>query len=296
MKPSYSRPFASRRTTWTGHLGGLLALLRPFNLLVAAAGVALGGFLVAGSPALGGEPGRRLLVAAASAVLIGGAANALNDLFDLEIDRINRPGRPLPSGRVTPGWAKGIWIGGSAAGLGLGMALSAAHAAVAFFSIAALYAYNARLKRAGFAGNVLVAFILGLVLVYGGRAVGAPEPALVGAAFAFLTTLAREIVKDIEDAEGDAQAGARTLPLVYGRRAASGAAALVVAFTLALTPLPFLVFGYSGLYLGGVLLADLLLLRALGLLLTRAPEEAARPARAALKGCMVLGILALSAG
>ena len=284
-----------QRATRPVPVQSLIALLRPFNLLVSAAGVVLGGFLVAGEAALDGELGRRLLVAAASAASIGGAANALNDLFDLEIDRTNRPGRPLPSGRITPGWAKGVWIAGSAVGLGLSVTLSAAHVAMALFSVGALLAYNARLKRLGLAGNALVALVLGLALVYGGWAVGSPEPALVGAAFAFLTTLAREIVKDIEDVEGDAQARARTLPIVYGPRAASNAAALVVALTLALTPLPFLVLHYSGLYLGGVLLADGLLLRALGLLLMRAPRDAAGAASAALKGCMVLGLIALAA-
>ena len=295
MKPPSQTAFAP---DWSGRVASawsLVALLRPFNLLVSAAGVLLGGFLVAGEAALGGELGRRLLVAAVSAMLIGGAANALNDLFDLAIDQINRPGRPLPSGRVRPGWAKGIWAVGSAVGVGLSVTLSAAHVAIALFSVGALYAYNAWLKRRGLMGNVLVALILGLALVYGGWAVGSPAPALVGAAFAFLTTLAREIVKDIEDAEGDAQASAQTLPLVYGLQTASNAAALVVALTLALVPLPFLVLGYSGLYLGGVLLASLLLLRALGLLLTREPHEAASAASAALKGCMVLGLLALAA-
>ena len=295
MKPPSQTAFAPTWSSRVASAWGLVALVRPFNLLVSAAGVVLGGFLVAGEAALSGEPGRRLLVAAVSAVLIGGAANALNDLFDLAIDRINRPGRPLPSGRIAPGWAKGVWATGSAVGLGLSLPLSAAHVAMALFSVGALYAYNAWLKRLGLVGNGLVAFILGLALVYGGWAVGSPEPALVGAAFAFLTTLAREIVKDIEDAEGDAQAGARTLPLVYGPQAASNVAALVVAVTLALIPLPFLVLGYSGLYLSGVLLASLLLLRALGLLMTRAPGEAASAASAALKGCMVLGLLALAA-
>ena len=284
-----------QRATRPVPVQSLIALLRPFNLLVSAAGVVLGGFLVAGEAALDGELGRRLLVAAASAASIGGAANALNDLFDLEIDRINRPRRPLPSGRITAGWAKGVWIAGSAVGLGLSVTLSAAHVAMALFSVGALLVYNARLKRLGLAGNALVAFVLGLALIYGGWAVGSPEPALVGAAFAFLITLAREIVKDIEDVEGDAQAGARTLPILYGPQAASNAAALVIALTLALTPLPFLVLNYSGLYLGGVLLADALLLRTLGFLLMRPPREAASAASASIKACMVLGLIALAA-
>lgn len=273
---------------------GVIELLRPLNLVLSAAGVVLGGVLSAGG-AWEGDDGRRLLVAAASAVLIGGAANALNDVFDLDIDRINRPGRPLPSGRVRPGVAKGLWAAGSVAGVALSARLSAAHVALALFAALALYAYSAWFKRRGLAGNGLVAFVLGLTLVYGGWAVGSPAPALVGAAFAFLTTLAREIVKDIEDVRGDAHLGARTLPLVRGPGVAARVAALVVALTVALTPVPFVLLGYSGLYLGLVLLAAAPLLYALRLLADPDPETSAGRASAALKWSMALGILALAA-
>lgn len=272
-----------------------LELLRPLNILIAAAGVALGGLLAASDVLLDAEARRRLLVAAFSAALIGGAANALNDVFDLDIDRINRPGRPLPSGHVTPGVAKGLWAVGSAAGVALSFALSAAHVAMALFAALALYAYSAWLKRRGLAGNVLVAFILGLALVYGGWAVGPPALALVGAAFAFLTTLAREITKDVEDVQGDAAGAARTLPLVYGPRTAAYGAAFVASLTIALTPLPFLVLGYSGLYLVLVLLADVPLFIALRLLVAPEPVASARQASAALKWSMVLGLFALAA-
>ena len=191
--------------------------------------------------------------------------------------------------------AKGLWAALSVAGVALSFTLSAAHVAMALFAAFALYAYSAWLKRRGLAGNVLVASILGLALVYGGWAVGPPVPALVGAAFAFLTALAREIAKDIEDVRGDAAAAARTLPLVHGPRRAADVAALVVALAVALTPIPFLVLGYSGLYLGLVLLAAVPLLLALRLLLTSEPVTSARRASAALKWSMVLGLVALAA-
>ena len=280
---------------WAGRVRGAFELLRPLNLVIAAAGVALGGLLVGGGWP-GAEAGRRLLVAALSAVLIGGGANALNDLFDLAIDRVNRPRRPLPAGRATPVVAKGLWVALSAAGVALSFALSAAHVAMALFAALALFAYSAWLKRRGLAGNVLVALVLGLALVYGGWAVGPPEAALVGAAFAFLTTLAREITKDLEDVRGDAAAAAQTLPLRYGPRRAADVAALVVALAVALTPLPFLALGYGGLYLGLVLFAVVPLLVALRLLLTSDPVASAYRASAALKWSMVLGLVALAAG
>lgn len=272
----------------------LLRLLRPLNLLIIAAGVGLGGWLAGGAAVWTGATAVRLLVAGLAAGLIGAAANSINDVFDREIDRVNRPERPLPSGRVSVRTAVGIGVGASAAGVALAFGLSAVHGAVALAAVGLLALYNARLKHVAVAGNVVVAAVVALTLVFGGWAVGPAGPALVGAAFAFLTTLAREIVKDAEDRTGDAAAGARTLPLVAGLGVARGVALAVVAVTLLLTPMPFLAAGYGGLYLLLMLPTDALLLRAGWLLLLPAPALAG--ASRTLKGAMAAGILALALG
>ena len=82
------------------------------------------------------------------------------------------------------------------------------------FAAVLLFVYSRFWKRALLVGNLVVAALIAAVLLYGGWAVGAPEAAGVGAFFAFLTTLAREIVKDVEDVPGDAAADARTLAVV----------------------------------------------------------------------------------
>ncbi len=281
---------------WMRRVWMFLRVLRPVNVLMIMVGVALGGVLSGSVGALQGAAGERLLWAAFSAALIGGAANSLNDVLDLEIDRINRPERPLPSGLVSVTTARLVWGLGTVAGVALAAFLSLTHLALALGAVGLLVVYNVSLKRALLLGNLVVAFVIGLAIVYGGWAVGPLGPALVGASFAFLTTLAREIVKDIEDAAGDAVAGARTLPLVYGIPVAVRATIGVLFVTLLLTPLPFFLLNYRGLFLLLILVAAALLLYVLWIFLGPRPEARARQASHLLKAVMVAGMAALAFG
>ncbi len=270
-----------------------LRLVRPLNLVILVAGVALGAVLVGGLGALGGASGLAVWLAALSAACVGAGGNAFNDLADLGIDKVNRPDRPLAAGRVAPGAARALWLGLTAAGVALAAAVSAWHAGVALIVAAMLWLYSARFKKLPLVGNVVVAGLIALAIVYGGKVVGAGSGALVGATFAFLTTLAREIVKDVEDEKGDRLEGAHTLPVAVGTQQAVRVAQGVVALTLVLAPLPSLVLGYEPIYLLVVLAAAAFLLAALVHL--HAPD-ALRPASRALKSAMVLGIVALALG
>lgn len=273
--------------------GALVRLLRPLNFGMFTLGVLLGGWMAGGTAAFEAEARWHLLTAAVSAALIGGAANSLNDACDVEIDRINRPDRPLPAGMVSPRAAKLLWGGCSALGVALSGWLSVLHVVLATASVLLLGWYNLRLKRTVLWGNLVVALVVALAIVYGGMAVGDGLPALTGAAFAFLTTLAREVVKDAEDVAGDAAAGARTLPVVAGLPLALRLATAVLLLTVALTPLPYLFLGYSGLFLLGLLVADGLLL---GVVLRLHPEPARlHQASGLLKGAMLAGMAALAA-
>ena len=282
--------------TWMLRVWALVRLLRPVNVVMIMVGVALGGVLSGGLGALQGSNRAVLLQAALSAALIAAAANSLNDALDLEIDRVNRPARPLPSGLVSVGTAKLAWGLGTGAGVVLAVSLSLMHVALALAAVGLMVIYNVYLKRTTLLGNIVVALVIGLALVYGGWAVGEPGPALVGAGFAFLTTLAREMVKDVEDVVGDAVVGARTLPVVYGAGVALRATVGVLFLTLLLTPLPFLLFDYRGLFLLLMLFADALLLHTLWLFLGPHPEQRAGKASQLLKVVMAAGMTALAFG
>lgn len=279
-------------------LSGLVRLVRPLNVVMFFAGVALGGLLAAGPSAFVGDDGWALALAMLSAACIGAGANAINDVFDVAIDRVNRPSRPLPSGVVTVGAARSVWAVSAALGIGLSAFLSLVHLGIATFSVLLLYGYSARLKKTPLAGNLAVALVLGLAILYGGLAV-APSGwgvLFLGAGFAVGTTLAREVAKDIEDAVGDATEGARTLPLVAGPNVAIGVAVGVTAATLAAFPLALPAglgadFFLLALPAAGLLLAAIwALLRASG---QRLERDAAR-ASLLLKAAMIAGILALA--
>lgn len=282
---------------WNRRLRGLLRLLRPLNFVLFFAGVALGALLAGGPEAFGGATGVPVWLAMVSAALVGGAANAINDVYDLAIDRVNRPRRPLPSGQVSVVAARVLWGALSAIGVGLGFLVSLAHGLIALGAVALLRGYSAWLKRLPLAGNLVVACVLALAILYGGLAAnpGAMGAAWLGAAFAFLTTLAREGAKDIEDAPGDAAEGARTLAVVWGGEQTARVVLGVIALTLAVLPLPALL-GSEGAFLALVLpAAGCLLAAAWALLSARVPEpSAAGRASAWLKAAMVAGVIALA--
>lgn len=270
-----------------------IRLIRPLNLAITLLGVVLGGVLSGGFFVLAPEPDDSLILASLAAVLIAAGGNAINDLFDAEVDRINRPDRPIPSGYVSLGGARLVWLALTAAGVGISAFVSSPHVIMSGAAAAALYAYSRHLKGTAFIGNAVVSLLVALALVFGGWATGSPEAAMIGAGFAFLTTFARESVKDIQDVSGDVHAGVRTAAGRVGIDATAGAAAAALIITVLLTPLPFLFLRYSALYLLIVLLADVLLLRALWLL-PKHPEEAGAPS-AWLKGAMTAGMAALFA-
>lgn len=235
--------------------------------------------------------------AAASAMLIAGAGNALNDRYDLEIDRVNRPHRPLPAGLLSPAAAElagtVLMIAGVGAGFAAGAGLGLAAAVVA----ALLWAYAARGKRMGAAGNLLVAAAAGTAFVYGGMAAHAWRPALYPAGFALLMHFAREIVKDVQDERGDRAAGARTTAVTLGRRRSLAAAAASLGLLFLLTPLPYLLGAYSRWYLLLVLaLVNPFLLWSVRELLSGPDDRRVARLSLLIKLDMVAGLAAIVAG
>jgi 4-hydroxybenzoate polyprenyltransferase len=147
----------------SGRITAYLQLIRLPNVLTAAADSLAGWLLVGGSLS---EPKRWLPLVSASMVLYA-SGTALNDVFDIEIDRAERPGRPLPSGRVPITLA--AWLGGLGLLLGPGLALaggSVAPSIVAAILAACILAYDAGVKHTHF-GPVLMGACRGLNLLMG---------------------------------------------------------------------------------------------------------------------------------
>jgi len=266
----------------------VLRLMRAPNLLIAAAGVFAGGWIALAHIALPKE----LLFAALSGFALGAVGNAWNDIRDVAADRVNRPTRPLPSGRVSRGTADFILFAGTLLGVAAAALVSGRQVLAALAALAVMFVYSPLLKPRPFVGNVAVALVAGSPPFYGALAVGAPAAGLVPWILAAWLHFVREVVKDVEDEIGDRAIGRRTLPIAIGQRPALVVAAgVALLFVPASLLLPWKA-GYAGPYFLIALLAQMaVLVAATWLLLGRVKNVST-----ILKGAMVIGLIALVAG
>ncbi|KAF1078814.1 geranylgeranylglycerol-phosphate geranylgeranyltransferase [Methanogenium sp. MK-MG] len=238
-------------------LHGYLQIIRPVNALVAGIAVLLG-VLVAGVEV---TPVMFLLVL--SVFCITGAGNAVNDYCDRDIDAINRPDRPIPSGAVS---MRGAAIYSAIlflAGIACAALVHPACFGIACLNSVLLVAYAARLKGVPLAGNLVVSYLAGSIFLFGGAAAGL-DGLLLNlplAGIVFLPMTAREILKDAEDIEGDREGGASTLPMITGVLASCRIAAVLAAGAVVLSLLPIVPW-WDGWYLAMIALADLVILSA----------------------------------
>lgn len=275
-------------------VGGLVRLARPLNCLMFFAGTFVGGIIIDRIRAFTWPDNSDLLLASLSTLLVGAAANAINDVFDVEADAINRPTRPIPSGVVSITLARSAWVVLSIGGVVLGFLVSSAHGLISLSAVALLYLYSMRLKSTTVIGNVVVGATVAVALVYGALVFGDARPAIPAVIFAFLTNFSREVIKDVQDIPGDSVQDVRSLPLRSGARSGINLFLALVGITLVLTPLPFVLLGYGGLYLLLILVADGALLAALWSAMRREEEGFAGRASARVKTAMVFGLGALS--
>jgi len=227
-----------------------ITILRPLNLLQATLAVVLTTVFLGET-----EQVSVLLLLILSVITINGGGNIINDIYDLEIDRINRPDRPLPAGALSVAQARIYLIFLFASGILLSWFISVEAFIIAGpISAPILVAYSACFKRQPLIGNLAVSFMLGLAFIYVGAAFGNIEATLVMAALAFGFTLIREIVKDLEDMEGDARDNARTLPLVWGESKTLVLVLLLMLSFVILDMLPYFLGVYNHVYLWMVIL------------------------------------------
>jgi len=220
----------------------LVRLARPANLVVSFVGTIVGGLAAA---AVGVEPSRGLavllLLAAASTALVTAGGNVLNDLGDREGDRLNHPDRPLVTGEVSPRSARALTATLFVAGVLVAIPVALVEPWVGVIlavAVGGLFAYELRWKARGLVGNLTVGGLTAMVFLYGGAAAGKPLLVAPFAAMAFLATVSREVIKDMEDVEGDT--GRRTVPKVWGMAPAATLARASVAAAIALSGTPFL--------------------------------------------------------
>jgi len=186
-----------------------------------------------------------------ASVCIAAAGNIINDIYDIEIDSVNAPNAVIVGKKISEATANNLYLAFNTVGVGLGFYLSMLIGKESFFTIfviisALLYVYSSFLKQIPFVGNVIISILVGLTVLIVG--IFDLIPAVTQSnkstqltffnilfdysVFAFLINLVREIIKDIEDIDGDHKAGLKTLPIVLGRERAKK-----IVFALSFLPL-----------------------------------------------------------
>lgn len=266
-----------------------MEILRPVNAIMAVVSV----ILVA---LIGWELDLRVLVGCFVVFTATGAGNVINDYFDYEIDAINRPQRPIPSGRISRGVAGAYAIGLFILASALGFYLGPLPGFIVVGSSLLMIYYAHTLKRECFIGNFVVSFLTGLSFIFGGVIVGEIVKAAYIGFYAFLMTMAREIIKDMEDIEGDRMEGATTIPIKYGHRVASVIAATFMLIASLTSPILYTIKIFTILYIPILSIAIIIFLKAAFTILKNPKRETAGEVSKQIKIGMGITFIAFALG
>lgn len=268
-----SRPLNSFLSGFAVVIGAIAAITHPLTT-IQLVGIVIGYF-------------------ATSLIAIGGYA--INDVFDIEIDKINAPHRPLPAGLMTMGEAKAYSIILFIVGVIIPLVVNIQASIIAFIGGVLLYLYAAYFKRSGFVGNVMIGLLTAIPFIFGGILTESFETMIYPALFAFLLIVGREVIKDIEDVHGDQLKDVQSVALKYGVRPARNLGFLILLLLIIVNPLPILLNYYkSPIFIFIVLLIDVLIIYSGYLMFNRTEDEIianASPAKKTLKSCITLGII-----
>ena len=239
-----------------------IALTRPGNAILTAIAVIAGAFIAKGPEDILNFQ-TEIAICCISAMMIVGGGNALNDYNDRESDKKNHPERPIPSGKISA--ENALNFAQILLGLGLAILFLAPNKidkldlmpfVIALLGVITLIAYENGLKAAGIAGNIAVGLMSGAVFLYAGMAVNDPGPTIWMFGLAILATITREIVKDIQDLEGDKDRF--TLPAKIGIDMSLNLATLILLVAIGLSYTAMGQFENMALnaYVGGITLAN----------------------------------------
>lgn len=231
-----------------------IRLTRPYMVVCALIA------FVAGAAVSGAEFGLSQLSFGLATVLTAVAGwFVLNDVFDRERDKLNKPGRAIASGRV------GVKSGALFASVLFVISLLTllqlpSGVQIWFIGIAPILLLYSQLKvAAAWAANVATATVGATMALAGAAMTGQFGYSWLIASFAFLLILGREIVKDIEDIRGDKAVGLKTMPIVFGKRASLWAVTFLWGLVVIAIPIPYAIGIFSLGYLLLALTAGLLL-------------------------------------
>lgn len=232
------------------------------------------------------------------------AGNVINDYFDYKIDLINKPERPIPSGRISlkngKNYAYLLFLAGTICGFLISyLTNNWIPFGIVILADIVLYLYAYKLKATPLIGNLAVGFMTGFGFVFGGFSINNPTIIMTSiflGFFAFVMTTAREIVKDIEDIEGDKADGAKTLPIMIGTKKPAILAAILIVIDSALCPLLYYYHVFGILYLVVIAIAVILFIYSAILILKSQDKATASKVSKNLKIGMLIAFVAFVFG
>ena len=278
------------------NLKATISILRPVNCAMIGFAVIVGYFV--------SKPGAASSLAIGLGFVTGFAICAfsmvVNDYYDIEVDRVNQPTRPLPSGQVSRGSAVGISI----LMLAVGFVATALLANIGAVLIVALYSllawlYDFRAKKYGLAGNLIVASSLAIPFIYGGVISGGhvlDSLLLFMASTSFLAGVGREVVKAMADVPGDQKRGVRSYASVHGLKEAAAVGAVFFLLAVVTSVLPLALIPVSVFYKVGVVLPDAAFVYLAYEILTHADVKGALSVKKSALMGMLLGLIVFIGG
>lgn len=270
-----------------------IKLTRPLNCLITGLVVLVGGVISSTQDSIE----INLIFASAVAAIVAASGNVINDMFDIEIDKIAHPDRPLANGKLKIGEAKVFNIVLIIISTSISLILNYRIFIITLFALTLLHFYSYLLKKIPLLGNVVIAFLTALAFLFGAIAVDNISGAIIPAIFAFLINLIRELVKDAEDYEGDKIYNVNTFPIKFGMKRTKQIVLAISIVLIVFTIYPFAERIYRIEYFVVVMaIVNPILVYSLKKLFENDDKKSFRRVSSILKSDMIFGLIAIYLG
>ena len=275
------------------YLLGYIMIIRPLNVFLGGLTILISSLIIKYE-----GPAISVILPIFVVMFFTIGANTLNDYFDYEIDKINRPDRAISSGLVLRNQALILSLFSFIIGVLIALRLNKDSQLLSIgVSLPLIIAYNVKLKNYALIGNIIVSLILAMSFIYAGLVFEKTEPLIIPALLAFGLTLIREIVKDLADIKGDKSAGLMTFPIVYGKKKTIILCTILSLFLGIGSFIPFLTGYYNTFYgISLILMVEIPLAVVVISLLNKPVILTAKRGSKLLKFCTLGGLLSIYIG
>jgi len=215
-------------------------LIRPFNCIIAAIACYAGYAIALEQISFSFQIAFGMI----SVFLICGGGQAINDFFDRRIDVILHPEKPIPSGKIKPKNALVFSLLLFVVGVLISALLPVASTLIAIVFSLLLVFYSALIQKLKFLGNFVVALGTAFTIIFGAAIVSVTPTIILLAVSAFLSNVAREIIKDFEDMHAD-RGKKISLAVIFPKRVVQLVVLFFYALAIVTVYLPFF-FGFFG--------------------------------------------------